>query len=175
AVGLLFIHPHTSRLPPCGQPVVTTHLTIYRIRRLRLSRVLLVQAARHSSPRIIRTLGDELSSRMPSAPQTDWPFDQPRNCAVLTTSQVVNDGKGITHVYHDIDDHGWQFHFPGNRQTSDAMVVALEEIVKLDRSVLDLADLPPGWMAERADRNSPWSRHGNETPNQLPDPTSPSV
>src|SRR5208337_5305157 len=34
-------------------------LTNYRIRRLRLSRLLLVQEARHPSPRIIKTLGHE--------------------------------------------------------------------------------------------------------------------
>jgi hypothetical protein len=38
--------------------------TNYRIRRLRLSRLLLMQAARHPSPRIIRTLGNLLGAFM---------------------------------------------------------------------------------------------------------------
>jgi mannose-6-phosphate isomerase-like protein (cupin superfamily) len=44
--------------------------TNYRIRRLRLSRLLLVQEARHPSPRIIWTLG---SSMTPNAKDEDWP------------------------------------------------------------------------------------------------------
>jgi hypothetical protein len=37
-------------------------------------------------------------------------------------------------------------------------LIALEEAVVLDRSLIELADLPPGWCAWRADRTSPWQR-----------------
>lgn len=87
---------------------------------------------------------------------TDWPFDQPRNCAVITLRSIVFGGAPILHVSHDADDHGWQFLGGGDAEESDAAVVALAEIVQLDPSVLDVADLPAGWHAWRASPDAPW-------------------
>jgi hypothetical protein len=39
-----------------------------------------------------------------------WAFADPSNLAVMTTRQVVNEGKFINFVSHDEDDGGWQFH-----------------------------------------------------------------
>jgi RNAse (barnase) inhibitor barstar len=87
-----------------------------------------------------------------------WPFDQPPNCATVTTSHVMKDGQLITHVYHDEDDHGWQFHYPGEKSMADSMLVALKEVIDLDVTLLELADLPPGWMASRASKADSWER-----------------
>lgn len=91
-----------------------------------------------------------------------WPFDQPKNCAVFTTTQVMKSGHAILHVFHDEEDHGWQFHCDGERSIADAMIVALEEIVARDSSVLEVADLRPGWKAWRKSRSAPWQRARNE-------------
>ena len=91
-----------------------------------------------------------------------WPFDQPENCAVLTTTHVLKDGKDITRVSHDLDDHGWQFHYSGEKKNSDAMVVLLKNIVAHDPSVLEVADIPPGWIAVRPHRGAAWERKKNE-------------
>ena len=40
----------------------------------------------------------------------------------------------------------------------DAAVVALEEMVKHDPGVLEVADLPPGWCAQRDFPGAPWQR-----------------
>lgn len=90
-----------------------------------------------------------------------WPFDQPPNCASYTTSHVIRQGLPITHVYHDADDHGWQFHYPGEKTTADIMIVSLKEIYFRDPTVLEIADLPPGWRAIREDINKPWKREEN--------------
>lgn len=87
-----------------------------------------------------------------------WPFDQPPNCAVFTTTHVLRGGHPITHVYHEDDDHGWQFHYPGDKSESDIMIVALAEILHYDPTIVALADLPPGWKASRVDANAPWLR-----------------
>lgn len=87
-----------------------------------------------------------------------WPFDQPPHCATFTTSHVMVGGHLVTHVYHDEDDHGWQFHYAGEKSEADAMLVALKEIVELDDTLLQLADLPPGWMASRTSKDDPWKR-----------------
>ena len=53
-----------------------------------------------------------------------WPFDQPKDCAVFTTTHVMKDGQDIIYVFHDEDDHGWQFHYAGEKNAADAMIVA---------------------------------------------------
>ena len=91
-----------------------------------------------------------------------WPFDQTENCGVITTRHVMKGGHDIIYVFHDQDDHGWQFHWAGEKDMGDAMLVALKEIVARDPSVLEVADIPPGWKAWRMKRGAPWQRARNE-------------
>jgi hypothetical protein len=111
---------------------------------------------------MIRTLKSLFgkSERTPK-PTGAWPFDQPENCAVITTTHVLKEGKDITRVSHDLDDHGWQFHHGGEVKTSDAMVVLLKNIVAHDPSILEVADIPPGWSATRTHRGAPWQKAKN--------------
>ncbi len=88
----------------------------------------------------------------------DWPFDQEPTCAVITLRSIVFDGAPILHVCHDMDDHGWQFLGDGDADESDAAIVGLGEIVRLDPSVLEVADIEPGWHAWRSSKESPWQR-----------------
>jgi hypothetical protein len=88
-----------------------------------------------------------------------WPFDQPRNCVVFTLRSIVFDGEPVLYVCHDADDHGWQFLDGLPIEMANAALVALGEIVTLDPTVLELADMPPGWSATRASGSSPWQRH----------------
>jgi hypothetical protein len=90
-----------------------------------------------------------------------WPFDQPKNCAVFTTTHVMKEGRDIAFVFHDADDHGWQFHYEGEKSLRDSLVVCLSEIVRHDPSVLEVADLPPGWKAWRKKRGDAWQRAEN--------------
>src|SRR5687767_13164836 len=88
----------------------------------------------------------------------DWLFDEAKNAAVITTRQIVNGGQPILFVSHDVDDGSWQFLAGGTPSAADAMLVALHEIVELDPSVRELADLPCGWIAERESLEAPWKR-----------------
>src|SRR5947208_18241 len=88
----------------------------------------------------------------------DWPFDQPRNCAVISLRYIVFEGAPILFVSHDDEDHGWQFLDGRTLDMSKVAVVGLGTIVRLDPSILELADLPPGWQAVRESRTSPWQR-----------------
>lgn len=94
------------------------------------------------------------------SPSRPWPFDQPRNAACLTTSQVVVGTEPILRVFHDPEDHGWQFIGSSDASKSEARLLALEEIVEQDPTVLEVADLPPGGHAIRERAGGPWSRHG---------------
>ncbi|HTV41658.1 MAG TPA: hypothetical protein VMF08_13840 [Candidatus Sulfotelmatobacter sp.] len=89
---------------------------------------------------------------------TDWPFDQPRNCATFAMRQVMDGSEPILLVTHDEDDHGWQFIGSSDASTADAMLVALEEIVRRDPTVIEIADLEPGWQALRDFVGGPWTR-----------------
>src|SRR5258705_9130084 len=92
-------------------------------------------------------------------PATDnCPFDQPRNCGAFTMRQVLEGLEPILLVSHDADDHGWQFIGSSDASMVDARLVCLEEIVNLDPTVLEVADLTPGWQAIRDQVGGPWLR-----------------
>jgi hypothetical protein len=87
-----------------------------------------------------------------------WPFDQTPDCAVITLRAIAFEGAAILHVTYDADDCGWQFLGAGAPDTGQATVLALSEIVRLDPTVLEIADLPPGWRAWRESKSAPWQR-----------------
>jgi hypothetical protein len=87
-----------------------------------------------------------------------WKFGSPPNLAVIAHRKIVFAGDVIRYASHDADDGGWQF-LNGELVTeADAAVVSLQDIVDLDRSIEELADLPEGWYAERDSMGSPWRR-----------------
>jgi hypothetical protein len=88
----------------------------------------------------------------------DWPFDDPENLAVFTLKRLVQGGSPILRVTHDEDDGGWQFLDVGEVSMDEASLVSLREITRLDPSILELADLPVGWIAERDAPGEPWRR-----------------
>ena len=87
----------------------------------------------------------------------EWTFLEPQNVAVFTTYKVVSENHPILYVCHD-DDGVWQFHTGADVNEEDAKIVALSEIVRRDRSILDLADLQIGWSATRTSQNDDWQR-----------------
>jgi hypothetical protein len=91
-------------------------------------------------------------------PDDDWPFDQPRNCAVVTLRSIIFEGEPILYVSHDANDNGWQFLDGRPVDMANAALVGLGTIVRHDTSLLELADLPPGWSARRPSKDSPWQR-----------------
>jgi hypothetical protein len=72
--------------------------------------------------------------------------------------QVLEGSEPILLVGHDADDHGWQFIGTSDASIEDGRVVCLEHIVNLDPSVLEVADLPPGWQAVRKRVGGRWKR-----------------
>jgi hypothetical protein len=90
----------------------------------------------------------------------EWTFLDPQNVAVFTTGKVVSKNHPILYVCHD-DDGTWQFHTGMDVNEKDAKIVALSEIVRRDRSILDLADLEMGWNATRLSQNDDWQRFKN--------------
>jgi hypothetical protein len=89
----------------------------------------------------------------------NWPFADPPNVTTITLRSIVAGDRPILYVSHDEDDGCWQFLDGGESpDVRDAMVILLKEIVAHDASVVELADLPLGWCAERSDPTQPWAR-----------------
>jgi hypothetical protein len=87
-----------------------------------------------------------------------WPFNDPPDRAVYTRRRIVSSEDWIDYVSHDAADGAWQFHSPGPASEEDGVIVSLREILDLDPSIADLADLPPGWCARREGRDAAWRR-----------------
>jgi hypothetical protein len=91
--------------------------------------------------------------------EKNWPFEDARDVAVLSNTGVIREGRPILLVTHDTGDGPWQF-LDGilPPRSEHAIVVGLEEVVLLDPSVRELADLPVGWRATRTRPGAPWMR-----------------
>jgi hypothetical protein len=88
----------------------------------------------------------------------DWPFEDPPNTAAITTRLVIEDGAPVLLVTHDLEDGGWQFLCGTTDDPEEARVVGLGHMCARDASLLELAELPEGWRAWRADVGAPWHR-----------------
>lgn len=84
-------------------------------------------------------------------------FDENPRLGILTTMAVIA-GAPILMVSHDADDGGWQFMCGTTNDPADGRIVHLEEIVAMDPSVTEVADLPLGWVAFRTAAGGNWTR-----------------
>ena len=73
----------------------------------------------------------------------------------------MNRSEPIVLVSHEADDHSWQFIGTSGASMAEALLVSLDSIVKVDPTVLEIADLPPGWQALRNAVGEPWARREN--------------
>ncbi|MDG3007958.1 hypothetical protein [Paludisphaera mucosa] len=89
-----------------------------------------------------------------------WPFQDPPYAEVVTLDRIVRGASPILLVARDED--GWQFLDGEHVFEDDGEVVLLGEIVQLDPTLLDLADLDIGWHASRTDVGEPWERAEGE-------------
>ncbi|QHL89272.1 DUF2185 domain-containing protein [Nibribacter ruber] len=85
-------------------------------------------------------------------------FKEPLTTAVFTTKFVMEENKPITYITHDVDDGAWQFFSDDEFEDfeSVAKVVGLGEIIQMDKSILELADMPAGYYAYRVSATSKW-------------------
>ncbi|MCH7403883.1 hypothetical protein ACFOUP_08735 [Belliella kenyensis] len=84
-------------------------------------------------------------------------FQENLDTAVFTTKYVLEKQSPITHVYHYDEDGAWQFSgLEEIDNNQDFRVVSLEEIIKLDGSILEISDLPLGYEAFREKPGSSW-------------------
>ena len=91
-------------------------------------------------------------------------FKEGLNTAVFTTKFVVRDKKAITYVSHYLEDGAWQFSSDDDFENyeDNAMILSLDEIIQLDKSILEIADLPLGFIATRNRKTDNWTITKNE-------------
>jgi hypothetical protein len=84
-------------------------------------------------------------------------FNDDLNTAVFTTKFVVEDKSPILYVFHYEEDGSWQFSgYEHEINDNDYRIVSLQEIINLDNSVLEIADLPLQYMAFRESLKELW-------------------
>ena len=87
--------------------------------------------------------------------------DDPKTM-VITTKRVINREVMVSIVFHDEEDGMWQFLDGIDTDENSAAVISLSEMVSIDPTVEQIADLPLGWVAWRSDLSSEWhSKVGN--------------
>lgn len=87
-----------------------------------------------------------------------WPYQDPPNVAVYAVRAIADRRLPILVVHHD-DDGEWQFQTDTPEDSDEnVMVVALREILDLDQTVTETADLPCGWTARRSSPGAEWLR-----------------
>ena len=101
---------------------------------------------------------DFWASADPKSSLFDWKFpSSPHTRAFL--SETVHQGKEpVTYVSHDAEDGVWQFLGDSMSDGGEPVLSCLHHPVDNDPSLRELADLPPGWSAQRAKPGEPWIR-----------------
>lgn len=79
----------------------------------------------------------------------NWIWDQTRDTGTLTTRQVMEQGLPILVVTHFPDDHSWAFTCGVAEDENNVLIVAMEDVIALDPTLSEIADLEPGWSAYR--------------------------
>jgi hypothetical protein len=90
--------------------------------------------------------------------ESRWPFDQPQNCAAISCRAVLFSGAPVLLVVHYSEDHSWAFLDGEDFRAEDGAVVSMERAVGTDSTLLEVADLPPGWVATREGIGGAWQR-----------------
>ena len=83
-------------------------------------------------------------------------FKENLNTAVLTSEYVLNRTSPIIYVAHH-DDGIWEFWGKEEIEESDIKVVSLAQIIAIDPSVLEVADLSEQFAAIRDAKGSSWN------------------
>jgi hypothetical protein len=87
-----------------------------------------------------------------------WPFSDPRDLAVFTVDPLLTGEQPVLEVHHQVFDGSWQFLTGDEVGADDWRLVRLAEVVGKDPTLLQIADLPLGWYAERTSEQAPWQR-----------------
>ena len=89
-----------------------------------------------------------------------WPFDESPDDEAVTLDRILSGESPILLAARD--DDGWHFLDGEHVFEEDGVVVYLGDLVQLDPTLIELADLPVGWYARRPAVGEPWERGEGE-------------
>lgn len=105
-----------------------------------------------------RTENDFWASADPKSSLFNWKFpDDPHTRVFL--SETVNKGtEAVTYISHDAEDGAWQLLGDSMSDGGGPVISCFHHPIDRDPSLVELADLPVGWYAERDGVGKPWTR-----------------
>jgi len=104
---------------------------------------------------------DFWASADPKSSLFDWKFADPPHTGVYLSKSVHEGAERITYVSHDEEDGAWQF-LGDSMSESGGVLACFHHPIDSDPTLKELADLPLGWYAERAEPDAPWIRRQSE-------------
>lgn len=92
-----------------------------------------------------------------------WPFLEDPDLGVFVTDEVFRLGAPVLWAVHDRDGD-WVFGGVSDFDEATTSLVHLSHVAARHSEIVDLADLPRGWRAERASPNDDWEREEHDEP-----------
>jgi hypothetical protein len=109
------------------------------------------------SASMTRVEDDFWASNDPKSSLFNWKFPDPTHARVFLSEAVHLGTEPVIFVSHDAEDDAWQF--LGDSMSDGRPVIScFHHPIDRDPTLTELADLPPGWYAERSKVGEPWIR-----------------
>lgn len=89
----------------------------------------------------------------------DWKFPDKPHTKVFISKAIQEGTEWITFVTHDLSDGAWQILGETGIEDGGPELACLHHMVEKDPTLIELFDLPKGWLAEREVPGKPWERH----------------
>ncbi len=87
-----------------------------------------------------------------------WKFADKPHTKVFISKAIKEDTEWVTYVAHDLSDGAWQILGETGTESGGPELACLHHMVDKDPTLVELADLPKGWYAERVAPGQPWER-----------------
>ncbi len=87
-----------------------------------------------------------------------WVFPDKPHTKVFVSSAIREIKEWITLVTHDLSDGAWQMVGDTGTESGGPELACLHHMIEKDPTLLEIADLPKGWGAERSVPGQPWHR-----------------
>ena len=102
---------------------------------------------------------DFWASADPDSSLFNWKFPDPPHTRVFLSKTIHEGTEEITYVSHDIEDGAWQFLGDSMADVGGPVISCFHHPIDKDPTLAELANLPPGWYAQRETPTAPWTRH----------------
>jgi hypothetical protein len=107
---------------------------------------------------LTRAENDFWASADPKSSLFNWKFPDDPHARAFLSETVHSASEPVTYVSHDVEDGAWQFLGDSMSDGGGPVISCLHHPIDRDPSLVELADLPLGWYAERSRVGEPWTR-----------------